>query len=101
MENRELAERTEQIIERILPRFEAHPTAVPYIRSVRGANSAGEWHYALETLVAVLAYDAIPVTADEHRDLKYLFDYFAQSRSADVRSQADVMLSDLAKVIVA
>ncbi|HZE38484.1 MAG TPA: DUF6189 family protein [Stackebrandtia sp.] len=100
MEIRELAELTGRVIDRVVPRLEARGSAARYAESIRGANRAGEWQIALESLVGVLADEGIAVTADDHRDLTRLFDHFARSRSADVRSRAELGRSDLDKVVV-
>lgn len=101
MEIRELAGLTDAVIERVVPILEDRATTLRDAASIRGANQAGEWQIALETLVAVLVDELIPVTAQDHRDLKKLFDHFAQSRSEEVRQRAATGLSDLEKVVVA
>lgn len=101
MKTREIAELTTEIIERVVPRLEDSDTARRYVPSIRGANRAGEWQVAMESVVGVLADEQIAVTAEDVRDMRRLLDQFALSPSEEMRDRVAGNLADLDRIVVA
>ncbi|MFF0740148.1 DUF6189 family protein [Streptomyces sp. NPDC004111] len=95
MEPGEFAKRTGQVVERLAPKLPAQHAA-----SMRGANGAGEWLIALDTLVGSLAEKRIPVSPEDYRDLRLLLEHLTSSASASVRYDMEPVLACLLRDVL-